>query len=66
MVDFLKQRLAMRAVSCLLLAWPLAALGGAQIYEPLADSVRQRLSAWSRTERRRRCISASLATASAG
>ena len=28
----------------LLLAWPLAALGGAQIYEPLADSVRGRLS----------------------
>ena len=26
------------------LAWPLAALGGAQIYEPLADSVRGRLS----------------------
>jgi len=31
---------------CLLLlgCWPLAALGGAQIYEPLADSVRARLS----------------------
>ena len=28
----------------LLLAWPPAALGGAQIYEPLADSVRARLS----------------------
>ena len=28
----------------LLLAWPPAALGGAQIYEPLADSVRGRLS----------------------
>jgi soluble lytic murein transglycosylase-like protein len=28
----------------LLACWPLAALGGAQIYEPLADSVRGRLS----------------------
>ena len=28
----------------LLLGWPLAALGGAQVYEPIADSVRHRLS----------------------
>ena len=34
----------MRFVTCLLLAWPLATFGGAQIYEPLADNVRQRLS----------------------
>jgi soluble lytic murein transglycosylase-like protein len=33
-----------RVLSVLLLGWPLAALGGAQLYEPLADSVRQRLS----------------------
>jgi soluble lytic murein transglycosylase-like protein len=33
-----------RAALALLLAWPLAALGGAQVYEPLADSVRHRLS----------------------
>jgi soluble lytic murein transglycosylase-like protein len=33
-----------RAALALVLAWPLAALGGAQIYEPLADSVRHRLS----------------------
>ena len=37
----------MRALLALLLvlAWPLHALGGEQKYEPLADSVRQRLSA---------------------
>ena len=34
----------MRAALALALAWPLAALGGAQVYEPLADSVRHRLS----------------------
>jgi soluble lytic murein transglycosylase-like protein len=34
----------MRALLVLLAWWPLAALGGAQIYEPLADSVRARLS----------------------
>ena len=34
----------MKALSALLLCWPLAVLGGAQQYEPLADSVRQRLS----------------------
>ncbi len=34
----------MRAALAFLLAWPLAALGGAQVYEPLADSVRHRLS----------------------
>jgi soluble lytic murein transglycosylase-like protein len=33
-----------RAALAFLLAWPLAALGGAQVYEPLADSVRHRLS----------------------
>jgi soluble lytic murein transglycosylase-like protein len=33
-----------RSLIALLLVWPLGALGGAQIYEPLADSVRQRLS----------------------
>jgi soluble lytic murein transglycosylase-like protein len=34
----------MRSLLLLLACWPLAALGGAQIYEPLADSVRGRLS----------------------
>ncbi len=34
----------MRAVLAALLAWPLVALAGAQQYEPLADSVRARLS----------------------
>ncbi|HEU0258834.1 MAG TPA: lytic transglycosylase domain-containing protein, partial [Burkholderiales bacterium] len=34
----------MRSLIALLLFWPFAALGGAQIYEPLADNVRQRLS----------------------
>ena len=34
----------MRALLVVLAWWPLAALGGAQIYEPLADSVRARLS----------------------
>ena len=34
----------MRFLFAVLLAWPFAAFGGAQVYEPLADSVRQRLS----------------------
>ena len=34
----------MKALSALLLCWPLAVLGGEQQYEPLANSVRQRLS----------------------
>jgi soluble lytic murein transglycosylase-like protein len=34
----------MRALLLALLWWPLAAVPGAQVYEPLADSVRQRLS----------------------
>ena len=34
----------MRGAFILCLWWPLTALAGAQIYEPLADSVRQRLS----------------------
>jgi soluble lytic murein transglycosylase-like protein len=35
----------MKAWVTVLLCWPLSAIPGAQIYEPLADSVRQRLSA---------------------
>jgi soluble lytic murein transglycosylase-like protein len=34
----------MRALAIALLCFPLSAIAGAQIYEPLADSVRQRLS----------------------
>ena len=34
----------MRLLAALVLCWPVTALAGAQIYEPLADSVRVRLS----------------------
>jgi soluble lytic murein transglycosylase-like protein len=34
----------MKAVCAAVLCWPIAALAGAQVYEPLADSVRVRLS----------------------